>query len=90
MSTDPAELPYYAARSLLRMFVALGISVVFTFVYALPGIGSYVATATADGDLGKVLLAIGVMIVMVIGVNVLFWRPLTPRWTLSGREAVPA
>jgi NitT/TauT family transport system permease protein len=45
--------------------------------YALPGIGAYVATATANGELGRVLLAIVVMIVMVVGVNVLFWRPLT-------------
>jgi hypothetical protein len=35
VSTDPAELPYYAARSLLRMFVALALSIVFTFVYAM-------------------------------------------------------
>ncbi|QIS20518.1 ABC transporter permease [Nocardia terpenica] len=211
VSTDAAELPYYAARSLLRMFVALGLSIVFTFVYAsaaarlrrartvllpvldilqsvpilgflsvlviaflalfpgsqlgleaasifaiftsqawnmtfafyhslvsqpreldeaarnlrlsrwqrfwrvdvpsgmvplvwnammsfgggwffltaseaisvnnhsytLPGIGSYVAAASAAGDNGKVLIAIGVMIVMVVGVNVVFWRPLT-------------
>ena len=34
VSTNPANLPYYAARSLLRMFVALGISILFTFVYA--------------------------------------------------------
>lgn len=34
VSTDPAELPGYAARSLLRMFIALGASVVFTFVFA--------------------------------------------------------
>ncbi|WP_232299771.1 ABC transporter permease [Leucobacter komagatae] len=34
VSTDPAQLPYYAARSLLRMFVALAFSVVFSFVYA--------------------------------------------------------
>lgn len=34
VSIDPANLPYYTARSLLRMFIALGISVVFTFVYA--------------------------------------------------------
>ena len=45
--------------------------------YALPGIGSYVATATEDADLGKVLLAVGVMVVMVIAVNIMFWRPLT-------------
>ena len=34
VSTDPANLPYYAVRSLLRMFVALLISLIFTFVYA--------------------------------------------------------
>jgi NitT/TauT family transport system permease protein len=34
VSTDPANLPYYAARSLLRMFIALTLSIVFTFVYA--------------------------------------------------------
>src|ERR1700754_939083 len=45
--------------------------------YALPGIGAYVATATADGDLGKVFIAIGVMVIMVVVVNVVFWRPLT-------------
>jgi ABC-type anion transport system duplicated permease subunit len=34
--TDPAELSYYAARSLLSMFAALALSIVFTFVYAAP------------------------------------------------------
>jgi NitT/TauT family transport system permease protein len=34
VSTDPANLPYYAARSLLRMFAALTVSMVFAFVYA--------------------------------------------------------
>ncbi|MFC7305719.1 ABC transporter permease [Streptomyces monticola] len=34
VDTDPARLPYYAARSLLRMFIALAASVLFTFVYA--------------------------------------------------------
>ncbi|ONI81557.1 sulfonate ABC transporter permease [Actinosynnema sp. ALI-1.44] len=61
--------------------------------YALPGIGSFVATATAEADLGKVLLAIGVMIVMVIAVNVLFWRPLTAwaeRFRVEDSEAADA
>jgi NitT/TauT family transport system permease protein len=44
--------------------------------YALPGIGSYVAAAIEQGSLGKVGVAIAVMVVMVIVVNVLFWRPL--------------
>ncbi|MBD2089825.1 ABC transporter permease subunit [Microcoleus sp. FACHB-1515] len=33
VSTDPRNLPYYAARSTLRMFVALFCSIVFTLVY---------------------------------------------------------
>ncbi|WP_307806840.1 ABC transporter permease subunit [Streptomyces sp. FH025] len=45
--------------------------------YALPGIGSYAATAIGHGNLDQVGIAIGVMVVMVIGVNVLFWRPMT-------------
>ncbi|GAS98420.1 binding-protein-dependent transport system inner membrane protein [Mycolicibacterium canariasense] len=45
--------------------------------FALPGVGAYVAAAGDAGDLDKVLLAVGVMIVMVVGVNLLFWRPLT-------------
>jgi NitT/TauT family transport system permease protein len=45
--------------------------------FALPGIGAYVAAASDGGELNKVLLAIVVMIVLVVGVNVLFWRPLT-------------
>jgi NitT/TauT family transport system permease protein len=34
VSTDPANLPYYAVRSLLRMFIGLILSILFTFVYA--------------------------------------------------------
>jgi NitT/TauT family transport system permease protein len=45
--------------------------------FALPGIGSYVATAAEQGNVGKIFLASGVMVVMVVGVNFLFWRPLT-------------
>jgi NitT/TauT family transport system permease protein len=44
--------------------------------YSLPGIGSFVSAASAHGDLGAVGLAIATMIVMVIAVNVVFWRPL--------------
>ena len=34
VSTDPANLPYYAARSLLRMFIALGaVASLFTLTY---------------------------------------------------------
>ena len=33
ISTDIADVPYYAARSLLRMFLALGLSTAFALVY---------------------------------------------------------
>jgi NitT/TauT family transport system permease protein len=33
VSLDPRNLPYYAARSTLRMFVALGLSILFTLTY---------------------------------------------------------
>jgi NitT/TauT family transport system permease protein len=61
--------------------------------YALPGIGAYVASASAESDLPKVYLAVGVMIVMVIAVNVLFWRPLTAwaeRFRMGDSEAAEA
>ena len=45
--------------------------------YALPGIGSYAEAAINHGNLGEVGMAILVMIVMVVGVNFLFWRPVT-------------
>ena len=33
ISTDISNVPYYAARSLLRMFIALTLSTIFTLVY---------------------------------------------------------
>jgi NitT/TauT family transport system permease protein len=44
--------------------------------YTLPGIGSYVQAAVDKGDLGEVGIGIAVMVVLVVGVNILFWRPL--------------
>jgi len=61
--------------------------------FALPGIGAYVAAAGDQGDLRKVLLAVAVMIVVILGVNALFWRPLTAwaeRFRVEESEAVEA
>src|ERR1700720_1576970 len=49
---------------------------VLNHTYALPGIGSYVAAAIAQSSLSKVGIAIGVEIVLVVAVNVVFWRPM--------------
>jgi NitT/TauT family transport system permease protein len=58
--------------------------------FALPGIGSFVATATARSELGKVGIAVGVMVVLVVAVNFLFWRPLAAwaeRFRIEDSEA---
>ncbi|MGI5168670.1 ABC transporter permease [Spirillospora sp. CA-253888] len=59
--------------------------------YPLPGVGSYGGAALEEGDLGKVVLAFLTMAVLVIGVNFLFWRPLTAwaeRFKTEQTEAV--
>jgi NitT/TauT family transport system permease protein len=44
--------------------------------YTLPGVGSYVGEAEARGQLGRVAAGIITMIIMILVVNFLFWRPL--------------
>ena len=44
--------------------------------YTLPGVGSYVGTAVADGKLRYVVYGIITMIIMILVVNFFFWRPL--------------
>jgi NitT/TauT family transport system permease protein len=44
--------------------------------YALPGMGSYIGAAIAAGSLGKVGIAVAVMVLLVVGVNELFFQPL--------------
>jgi hypothetical protein len=43
--------------------------------YALPGMGSYIGVAIAQGSLAKVGIAVGVMVLLVVGVNAVFFRP---------------
>jgi NitT/TauT family transport system permease protein len=58
--------------------------------YTLPGVGSYVGLAVEQGQLGHVVWGIVTMIVMILAVNVLFWRPLVAyaeRFRLEQTEA---
>jgi len=57
--------------------IASEVIAVNNHTFALPGIGSYVAAASDNQQIGRLLLAIVTMILMVVAVNVLFWRPLT-------------
>jgi NitT/TauT family transport system permease protein len=44
--------------------------------YTLPGVGSYVGVAVRQGELGHVAWGILTMIIMILAVNFVFWRPL--------------
>jgi NitT/TauT family transport system permease protein len=58
--------------------------------YTLPGVGSYVGLAVEQGRVGNVIWGIVTMIIMILVVNVLFWRPLVAyaeRFRLEQTEA---
>jgi NitT/TauT family transport system permease protein len=44
--------------------------------FQLPGLGSYLQTATASGDLGALISGFVVMILIVVATDQLVWRPL--------------
>ncbi len=44
--------------------------------YTLPGLGSYVATAVAARDMHALAWAIGTMILLILLIDQLFWKPL--------------
>jgi NitT/TauT family transport system permease protein len=75
ISLDPAQLPFYAARSTLRMFAALGVSLVFTFTYA-----TWAAKSARAGKLLVPILDIlqSVPILSFISITVVFFMSLAP------------
>jgi NitT/TauT family transport system permease protein len=44
--------------------------------YRLPGIGSYMNEAIVRGDAGAIVAAICAMVIMIVAVDQLFWRPI--------------
>jgi NitT/TauT family transport system permease protein len=75
ISLDPAQLPFYAARTTLRMFAALGLSLVFTFTYA-----TWAAKSPRAGKLLVPILDIlqSVPILSFISITVVFFMSLAP------------
>ena len=75
ISLDPSQLPFYAARSTLRMFAALGVSLVFTFTYA-----TWAAKSARAGKLLVPILDIlqSVPILSFISITVVFFMSLAP------------
>lgn len=51
----------------------------FTLVnrsFTLPGLGSYLAAASAKGDLRAILLGLGTLVALIVALDQLIWRPL--------------
>ena len=75
LSLDPANLPFYAARTTLRMFSALGLSLLFTLTYA--------TWAAKNERAGRLLVPIldilqSVPILGFISITIAFFMSLAP------------
>lgn len=78
----PAVFPYYLTGAITASGGSWNAAIVAEWVswgdkhVAAHGIGAFIAEATEKGDMDRVVLGIVVMIVYVIGLNRLLWRPL--------------
>lgn len=84
LSLDPANLPQYAARTTLRMFAAMGLSLLFTFTYA-----TWAAKSERAEKLLVPMLDIlqSVPILGFISVTVVFFMALVPGRVLGAEFA---
>ena len=84
LSLDPSHLPFYAARTTLRMFLALGLSLLFTFTYA-----TWAAKSARAGRLLVPILDIlqSVPILGFISITVAFFMSLAPGRVLGAELA---
>ena len=84
LSLDPSHLPFYAARTTLRMFTALALSLVFTFTYA-----TWAAKSARAEKLLVPMLDIlqSVPILGFLSVTVVFFMSLVPGRVLGAEFA---
>jgi NitT/TauT family transport system permease protein len=84
LSLDPVNLPFYAARTTLRMFSALALSLLFTFTYATWAAKS----ARAEKLLVPILdILQSVPILGFISITVVFFMSLVPGRVLGAEFA---
>ena len=78
----PGIFPYYITGALTASGGSWNASIVAEAVswggrhVEAAGLGSYIARATAAGDIPRVTLGIAVMSIFVIALNRILWRPL--------------
>ena len=84
LSLDPVNLPFYAARTTLRMFTALALSLLFTLTYA-----TWAAKSPRAGRLLVPILDIlqSVPILGFISITVVFFMSLAPGRVLGAEFA---
>jgi NitT/TauT family transport system permease protein len=84
LSLDPHNLPFYAARTTLRMFAAVVLSLLFTFTYA-----TWAAKSARAGKLLVPILDIlqSVPILSFISITVVFFMSLAPGRVLGAEFA---
>src|SRR6202165_2857880 len=84
LSPDPINLPFYAARTTLRMFAALALSLLFTFTYA-----TWAAKSARAARLLVPILDIlqSVPILGFISITVVFFMSLVPGRVLGAEFA---
>jgi NitT/TauT family transport system permease protein len=84
LSLEPSHLPFYAARTTLRMFTALALSLLFTFTYA-----TWAARSARAGRLLVPILDIlqSVPILGFISITVVFFMSLAPGRVLGAEFA---
>jgi NitT/TauT family transport system permease protein len=84
LSLDPSHLPQYAARTTLRMFAALALSLIFTLTYA-----TWAAKSERAGKLLVPILDIlqSVPILGFISITVVFFLSLVPGRVLGAELA---
>jgi NitT/TauT family transport system permease protein len=85
----PGIFPYFLTGAITASGGAWNASIVAEAVswgnksYNARGLGSYIAQMTAEGDFAHIALGVGMMALVVVTINKLFWRPL---YDIAARE----
>lgn len=78
----PGIFPYYITGAITAAGGTWNASIVAEVVswghttIKIPGLGAYISDQTTSGNFTQTALAIGVMSLLVVAINRLFWRPL--------------
>jgi len=90
----PASVPKLVYNSILSwtngwfFLVASEVFTAYGATFTRPGIGSFIAQASATGDAGAIALGLAALVVVVLAVDAVVWRPMSA-WADTFRLDVP-